>query len=68
MPLIFIRIENCLIELWFSFESKIVHVNENENKNRIKWIWFESKNGVYVREWILIEIENWFQLVRIDSY
>ena len=51
MDLIFIQIENCLIEPWFSFESKIVwyvHVNENENGSvRARMDLYSNRKLVY---------------------
>ena len=62
MALIFIRIENCLIELWFSFESKIVryvHVNENENSSVRARMDFDS-NQKLVHEMARIDFFWWY--------
>ena len=61
MALIFIRIENCLIELWFSIESKIVryvHVNENEKGSVRARMDFDS-NRKLVYEMVPIG-SDWF--------
>ena len=64
MALIFIQNKNCLIELWFSFESKVVlyvHVNENENGSVRARMDFDS-NRKLVYEMVPIG-SDWFLLM-----
>ena len=72
MALIFIQIENCLIELWFAFESKIVrymHVNNNENgsvRARMDLMDFDS-NLKLVYEMVPIGSYWFLFMVRING-